>query len=64
MHDLKITLCHLSEFVFSYCKEIMTRSNLGRKGFFQFTAYSPSSGKVRVGTWRQELKQRPWRSAA
>ena len=34
-------------------KNTMTKCNLGKKGFVSF--YSPSSGEVREGTWRQQL---------
>ena len=36
----------------------------GAKGLFLLTAYRPSDREAKVATWRQELKQRPWRGAA
>ena len=45
----------------------MTKSGLGKKGFIdlesQFPEGSQSSNSDQVGTWRQELMQRPWRGA-
>ena len=53
------------------CDEHHDQIELGKKGFIQFTIlyYSPSLREVRTnrnraGTWRQELMQWPWRSAA
>jgi hypothetical protein len=42
------------------------QSNLGRKEFIwlTFLGNKPSLREVRVGTWREELMQRPWKSAA
>ena len=34
------------------------------RGLFYFIGHSPWSREVRTETWRQELKQRPWKSAA
>jgi hypothetical protein len=34
------------------------------KGLFNLTICNPSSRKVRAGTWRQELMQRPWQNVA
>lgn len=47
---------------------ITTKSNLAKKGlFYLFTFCSPNpnplSEELRAGTWRQELKPRPWRDA-
>jgi hypothetical protein len=46
----------------------MTRSKLGSKGFARFTqsitAPHQSRNSSRAGTWRQELKHRPKKSAA
>jgi hypothetical protein len=47
----------------------VTKSNLGRKGFSDFTWLFITEGREDrnwnwTGTWRQELMQRPWRSAA
>jgi len=44
----------------------MTKGELGRKGFICFILpdHSPSLEEGRVGNWRQELMQRPWRGAA
>ena len=47
------------------------QSNLDRKGFIWFTypeSWTPEGnqgrGSKQVGTWRQELMQRPWKGAA
>jgi hypothetical protein len=53
-------------------KTIMTKSNLGRKGFIFFHGSieqfniksSEGRNSNRAGTWRQELMQKPWRGAA
>jgi hypothetical protein len=49
----------------------MTKSNVERKGFISLTVsykvpYQSSEvrNSCRAETWRQELVQRPWRSAA
>lgn len=33
----------------------------GRRGFFNFTGYNPSSKEAKAGDRKQELKQWPWR---
>jgi len=45
---------------------IMNNSNLGKKGSFHFLlpGHRSPQKKVKVKTWRQVLKQRPWRNAA
>jgi hypothetical protein len=50
-------------------KKTMTKSDLERKGFVWLTIKVYCSGKMRqessrAGSWRQKLKQRPWRRAA
>ena len=50
----------------------MTKSNLGKKGFVSalrsisasITEGSQARNAKKAGIWRQELIQRPWRSAA
>ena len=42
----------------------MTKSHLRRKWFIWLTAYSPLSREGKAGTWRQELKKKPWKDAA
>lgn len=42
----------------------VTKTNLERKDLFHLTIYSFPGRKVRAGTWRQKLKQKPWNSAA
>jgi hypothetical protein len=48
----------------------MTKSKLGTKEFIWFILPYPSSPlkevrtQDREGTWKQELMQKPWRSAA
>ena len=40
----------------------MTKSNLERNGLFHLRACDPSSKEVRTESWRQRLKQKPWRN--
>jgi len=45
----------------------MTKSNLERKRFistYVSQVTGGSQGKNQEGSWRQELEQKPWRSAA
>lgn len=47
----------------------MTKHSLGRKGIIHgCPCYSPYSGRsepnLQIWTWKQDLKQRPWRNAA
>lgn len=46
--------------------DTMAESNLGRKGFLYLKCldYGPSWRKTTVGTWRQELQQKLWRTVA
>lgn len=37
------------------------QSNLRRKVFIWLIDYRPSWREAKVGSWSQELKQRPWR---
>ena len=48
--------------VFSVINSV-TKSSLGRTGFFYLTDYRPSSREAKAGTWRQEPKQSPWRNS-
>ena len=38
------------------------KHTLGRKGFIPLTVCSSPSQEVRIGTLRQDLKQKPWRT--
>lgn len=56
-----------STLVTFYCGDKpMPTSSLGREGVMWFTHWyqSTSLWEDKAGTWRQKLKQRPWRSAA
>jgi hypothetical protein len=47
---------------------ITAKSSLGRKGLFHHVRtvhhWGRSAQKLKAGNWRQELKQKPWRSAS
>ena len=44
---------------------VVTESGVERKGAFQLTVYQGKSRqRLKAGSWRQELMQKPWRSAA
>lgn len=43
----------------------MAKSKLGREVFiWLILTYCSSSKDIRIGTWRQELVQRPWKGTA
>jgi hypothetical protein len=47
------------------CDKTLTKNNLRRKGLFSLSPTPhPSPNEATAGTWRQELKQSPQRSAA
>jgi hypothetical protein len=50
---------------FAVINKLMVKSNLGRKGLFGLRATVTGGNprnELQAGTWRQELKQRPWRN--
>lgn len=59
--NVSVSVCFLG------CSDkLLTKTISGRKEFIRFRAshHSPSLREAKTGTWRQELKQRPWRNAA
>lgn len=42
----------------------MAKNNLGKKGFMSLPSHMPSLREFMTGTWKQKLKQKPWRSSA
>lgn len=45
-------------------RNIMTRNNWERKGFYLVHPWEKPQQKCKTGTWREELKHWPWRNTA
>lgn len=39
----------------------MTKNNLGKKNFLPLPSHMPFLREFMTGTWKQKLKQRPWK---